>query len=85
MGTSSTSDNFKEDINFNFDTTYMGEEITLQVISNKNLYSVLHNNNPIGNIKLGHISNTWYVIDRNYTPGEIQRDSCAHFFTVNVK
>jgi NOL1/NOP2/fmu family ribosome biogenesis protein len=69
MRTSSTSDNFKEEINFNFNTTYMGEEITLQVISNKNLYSVLHNNNPIGNIKLGYISNTWYVIDRNYAPG----------------
>ncbi len=69
MKTSSASDNFKEEINFNFNTTYMGEEITLQVISNKDLYSVLHNNNPIGNIKLGDISNTWYVIDRNYTPG----------------
>lgn len=69
MKTSSTSDNFKEEINFNFNTIYMGQEITLQVISNQNLYSVLHNNNPIGNIKLGDISNTWYVIDRNYTPG----------------
>ncbi len=64
----STNHNFKEDINFNFNTTYMGKEIMLNVISNNGRYSVLHNEKPIGYIKLGDIRHTWYVVDSNYAP-----------------
>ena len=68
MKTSSTIDNFKEGIDFIFDTSYIGNDITLHVVSNNGLFSVLHQEKPIGNIKLGDINHTWYVVDKNYTP-----------------
>ena len=68
MKTSSTFNNWKEDINFNFNTTYKGNDITLHVISNNGIYSVLHNEKPIGSIKLGDVRHTWYVVDSNYSP-----------------
>jgi hypothetical protein len=68
MKTTSTRDNVKDSIDFNFDTSYIGNDITLHVVSNHGLYSVLHEEKPIGNIKLGEINNTWYVVDKNYTP-----------------
>ncbi len=68
MKTSSTLDNFNDGIDFNFDTSYIGNDITLHVVSNNGLYSVLHEEKPIGNIKLGQINHTWYVVDKNYTP-----------------
>jgi hypothetical protein len=68
MNSLSTVNNFKEDLNFNFNTTYMGNEITLHVISNSGRYSVLHNDKPIGYIKLGDVRHTWYVVDSHYAP-----------------
>jgi len=68
MNAISTTINFKEDINFNFNISYLGSEITLQIASNNGVYCVSHNQKPIGNIKLGGISNTWYAIDKSYTP-----------------
>lgn len=68
MKTSSIQDNFNKDIDFNFDTPYIGNDITLHVVSNNGLYSVLHEEKQIGNIKLGDINHTWYVVDKNYTP-----------------
>jgi len=67
MKTSSTL-NFNEKLNFNFNTTYKGDEITLNVISGRGCYSVLHNEKPIGHIKLGDVRHTWYVVDSNYVP-----------------
>jgi len=68
MESSSTLIKFKDGLNFNFNTTYMGNEITLNVISGGGRYSVLHNDKPIGYIKLGDVRHTWYVVDSNYTP-----------------
>lgn len=68
MESASTLNKFKDDLNFNFNTTYMGNEITLNVISGSGRYSVLHNEKPIGYIKLGEVRHTWYVVDSNYTP-----------------
>lgn len=68
MEAASTLNNVKEEINFNFDTTYMGNEITLSVMSDSDRYSVLHNDKIIGYIKPGHIRHTWYVVDSKYTP-----------------
>jgi hypothetical protein len=55
-------------INFNFDTAYMGSEITLNVIYVNGRFSVLHNDSIIGHIKPGAVRHTWYVVDSNYTP-----------------
>ena len=68
MESLSSSNNFKEDLNFNFNTTYLGNEITLNVISSSGRYSVLHNEKPIGHIKLGDVRHTWYVVDSNFAP-----------------
>jgi hypothetical protein len=68
MESSSMFNKFKDDLNFNFNTTYMGNEITLNVISGSGRYGVLHNNKPIGYIKLGDVRHTWYVVDSNYAP-----------------
>jgi len=68
MGSLSSINNFKEDLNFAFNTTYMGNEITLNVISGGGRYSVLHNEKPIGHIKLGDVRHTWYVVDSNFAP-----------------
>lgn len=68
MELSSTTNKFKEGLDFNFNTTYMGNEITLNVISNSGRYGVMHNDKPIGFIKLGDVRHTWYVVDSNYTP-----------------
>ena len=59
--------NFKEDINFDFNTTYKGNNIKLSVIAEQGRYSVIHNDRPIGHIKLGDVRHTWYVVDSNYT------------------
>ena len=59
---------FKEDLNFDFNTTYMGHEITLNVVSDNGRYSVSHNDKLIGYIKLGDIRHTWYVVDSRYPP-----------------
>jgi hypothetical protein len=64
----SPAGNFNENISFCFNTTYKGTEITLNIISNSGLYSVIHNNKPIGHIKVGNVRHTWYVVDSNYTP-----------------
>lgn len=64
----SLSADFKEDINFNFNTTYMGHEITLYVISDCGRYGIFHDDRLIGYIKLGDIRHTWYVVDSRYTP-----------------
>jgi hypothetical protein len=66
MALSSTLINLKEEINFNFNTAYMGKEITLSVISNKDRFTILHNDKTIGHIKLGEVRHTWYVVDSNY-------------------
>jgi hypothetical protein len=66
MNTSSSHINFKEGINFNFITSYMGNEITLNVISNKDRYTVLHNDKTIGHIQIGDLRHTWYVVDSHY-------------------
>jgi hypothetical protein len=68
MKSTATINTFKEDLNFNFNTNYMGNEITLKVISNSGRYGVMHNDKPIGYIKLGEVRHTWYVVDSNYTP-----------------
>jgi len=68
MKTLSAAQNFNEGINFNFNTTYLGNDITLRVSANNGLYCISHNGKPIGNIKLGEISHTWYVVDKNYVP-----------------
>ena len=66
MKTSSTYND--QYINFNFNTTYLGSEITLNVISDSGRYSVLHNEKIIGYIKIGDERHTWYVVDSKYTP-----------------
>lgn len=66
MKTSSTFN--REGVNFNFSTTYMGSEITLNVISNSGRYSVSHGDKLIGYIKLGDVRHTWYVVDSKFTP-----------------
>jgi hypothetical protein len=58
----------EEGINFNFNTNYMGNEITLNVIYHNGRFSVLHDNKTIGHIKPGDVRHTWYVVDSNYTP-----------------
>jgi hypothetical protein len=63
----STYNYFKDGIDFNFNTTYMNDEITLQVVSNTDRYSILHNEKTIGHIKVGKIRHTWYVVDSNFT------------------
>jgi hypothetical protein len=68
MKSLSTRDSFRADINFDFNTTYKGNEITLHVVSDHDRYSVLHNDKPIGHIKLGDIRHTWFVVDSNYAP-----------------
>lgn len=65
---SSSINKFRDDLNFNFNTTYLGNEITLHVSPNSGRYSILHDNKPIGYIKLGEVRHTWYVVDSNYTP-----------------
>lgn len=55
-----------QEINFTFKTTYMGNEVTLNVISNEDKYSVLQNNRAIGHIKLGDTRHTWFVVDSEY-------------------
>jgi hypothetical protein len=66
MNPPSTSINSLEGINFNFDTTYMGKEITLKVVSDKDRYTILHDDKTIGHIKLGEVRHTWYVVDSHY-------------------
>jgi len=58
----------EEGINFDFNTNYMGNEITLNVIYQNGRFSVLHNDKTIGHIKPGDVRHTWYVVDSNYTP-----------------
>jgi hypothetical protein len=58
----------EEGINFSINTTYMGEEMTLNVIYHNGRFSVLHKERIIGHIKPGEIRHTWYVVDSNYTP-----------------
>jgi hypothetical protein len=68
MINSSPTENFKEDINFYINTTYKGIDIKLNIIANHGLYSIIHNDKPIGHIKVGNVRHTWYVVDSNYTP-----------------
>lgn len=58
----------EEGINFNVETTYMGNEMTLNVIYHNGRFSVLHNDKIIGHIKPGDVRHTWYVVDSNYVP-----------------
>ena len=58
--------NHKEGVNFSLNTTYRGEEITLCIVSDKDRFTVLHNDKTIGHIKLGDVRHTWYVVDSNY-------------------
>jgi len=55
-------------INFNINTTYLGNEMTLNVIYHNGRFSVLHNERIIGHIKPNAVRHTWYVVDSNYTP-----------------
>jgi len=55
-------------INFNFNTVYMGNEITLNVVSANDRFSVAVSDKLIGYIKIGDERHTWYVIDSKYTP-----------------
>lgn len=55
-------------INFNFNTTYMGTEITLNVVSVNDRFGVSVSDKLIGYIKIGDERHTWYVIDSRYTP-----------------
>ena len=64
-----TSGTLPYELNFKFNTTYEGSEITLRIVSNRGTYSVLCNEKPIGHIKLGEIRHTWYVVDKNFVPG----------------
>jgi hypothetical protein len=68
MNTSSTNIYPIEGFNFNFNTTYKGDEITLNIVSDNDRFTVIHNDHPIGHIKVGGIRHTWYVVDSNYTP-----------------
>ena len=58
--------NYKEDVSFSFSTSYKDSEITFSIISDKDRYTVLHNDKIIGHIKLGDIRHTWYVVDSNF-------------------
>ena len=66
MNPLSTHINSLEGVNFDFDTIYMGKEITLKVVSDKDRYTVLHDDKTIGHIKLGEVRHTWYVVDSHY-------------------
>jgi hypothetical protein len=66
MNPLSTHINSLEGVNFDFDTIYMGKEITLKVVSDKDRYTVLHDDKTIGHIKLGDVRHTWYVVDSHY-------------------
>jgi hypothetical protein len=68
MNTSSTNIYPIEGFNIHFNTTYKGDEITLDVVSDNDRFTVLHNDKAIGHIKVGSIRHTWYVVDSNYTP-----------------
>jgi len=58
----------EEGINFSINTTYMGDEMTLNIIYHNGRFSVLHNDRTIGHIKPGAVRHTWYVVDSNYIP-----------------
>jgi hypothetical protein len=66
MYQSSTQINPEKQINFDFKTNYMGKEITLTVVSANDRYSVLVDNRIIGQIKLGNVRHTWFVVDSKY-------------------
>ncbi len=68
MNTSTSIINPTEGFNINFNTTYKGDEITLNVVSDNDRFTVIHNDKTIGHIKVGTIRHTWYVVDSNYTP-----------------
>jgi len=55
-------------IDFTIDTTYMGAEMTLNVIYHNGRFSVLRDGKIIGHIKPGEVRHTWYVVDSNYVP-----------------
>jgi hypothetical protein len=57
-----------KELNFNFTTTYLGKEITLNIISNNEIYDVRIDNEIIGAIKLGVTRHTWYVINSHFIP-----------------
>jgi hypothetical protein len=63
-----TSLNIEAGIDFNFNTRYMGNEINLRVVSDNDLFNVLHDDKTIGHIRIRDIEYTWYVADRDYTP-----------------
>jgi hypothetical protein len=66
MNTSLSLLNHEEGVSFNFNTVYMGKEITLNVVSDKERFTVKHNDKTIGHIKIGDVRHTWYVVDSNY-------------------
>ncbi|HEY2580785.1 MAG TPA: hypothetical protein VGI43_03215 [Mucilaginibacter sp.] len=70
MNTSSSTQNSKKEIGFNFNTSYKGNDITLKVLADEDRYTVLHEDKTLGHIKLGDARHTWYVVDSYYpAPG----------------
>jgi len=68
MNLASTYNTINTDIDFSFNTLYMGDEINLRVVSDNDSFKVLRDNKTIGHIRIQDIEYTWYVADRAYTP-----------------